>query len=267
MKNISVVTCYNKQGFYQTGSLLINSFIKFWPKEVSLRVYVDDPIPKSDLIRDPRVTYKILNIKELMDFKEKHSLNKKARGYCSEDRSSVSRVYNYRFDAVRFSHKVFALFQFLQESETDLLVWLDGDTRTHSPISIRDIESWCPNGKFAGYLARPWLYTETGFHIFDMKHVVAKDFLDAWKQYYINDSIFDLDMWTDCHTYDAAMKKFDESYWHNLSPPIKHNHPFINGPLGEFMDHMKGERKKKGTSRKKDLVVSRNNDTYWRRVT
>lgn len=265
MKNINAVTCYNTKGFYQTGNLLIKSFIEFWPKEVSLTVYLDDPIPKQDLIKDDthksRVTYKILDNKDLLSFKERHRNNKKAHGL-SEDQTSD---YNYRTDAVRFSHKVFALFQFLEENETDLLIWLDGDSRTHSTIGIGNIESWCPDGKFAGYLARPWMYTETGFHIFNMKHEIANDFLDTWKQYYIDDSIFRLDMWTDCHTYDDAMKKFDVNQWHNLSPNIKHNHPFINGPLGEFMDHMKGDRKKKGTSNRKDLKIRRGG-TYWRDV-
>lgn len=259
---INAVTCFSLQGWRETGGLLVNGFIQNWPKEARLTVYVDDPIPKKDLIRDERVSYKILNQKDLIDFKNRHANNSEANGL---GKHAINGGKNYRYDAVRFSHKVFALFQFLEESETDFLIWLDGDSRTHSLVGIRDIESWCPPGKFAGYLARPWLYTETGFHIFNMNHAIANDFLNAWRQYYIDDSIFKLEMWTDCHTYDAAKSKFDDSHWYNLSPPIKNNHPFINGPLGQFMDHMKGPRKKKGTSHKKDLVVERAG-AYWRQV-
>jgi hypothetical protein len=259
---IDAVTCYSLQGWRETGALLVNGFIQYWPADTYLTVYVDDPIPKKDLIRDPRVKYKILNQKDLLNFKERHRGNLEANGLGKKAKNGMK---DYRYDAVRFSHKVFALFQLLEESETDLLIWLDGDSRTHSTVTVKDIESWCPKDKFAGYLARPWLYTETGFHIFNMKHKIAGDFLDAWKQYYLDDSIFKLDMWTDCHTYDAAKTRFDEKHWYNLSPPIKNNHPFINGPLGQFMDHMKGPRKKKGTSNKVDLVVKRN-EGYWRQV-
>lgn len=262
MKKINAVTCYSLQGWKETGSLLVNSFILHWPQEVNLMVYVDDPIPKKDLIRDPRVSYKILNQSDLISFKDRHRNNLEANGL---GRNAVNSEKNYRYDAVRFSHKVFALFQFLEEKETDILIWLDGDSRTHSSVSTQDIMNWIPEEKFAGYLARPWLYTETGFHIFNMSHSIAKDFLNAWKQYYLDDSIFKLEMWTDCHTYDAAKANFNDTYWHNLSPPIKNNHPFINGPLGEFMDHMKGPRKKKGTSHRKDLVVDRKN-SYWKNV-
>lgn len=262
MKKIAAVTCYNTTGFYETANLLINGFIKFWPQEAHLTVYIDDPIPESDLILDSRVSYKILNQKDLLSFKERHRDNLEANGL---GRHAESGGKNYRYDAVRFSHKVFALIQFLEESDTDLLVWLDGDSRTHTQIQTQDVLSWCPNEKFAGYLARPWLYTETGFHIFNTKHSIAKRFFYEWKSYYTNDTIFKLNMWTDCHTYDDAKKKFDDKHWHNLSPPFKNNHPFINGPLGQFMDHMKGPRKKKGTSNRSDLVVKRNNE-YWNRV-
>ena len=40
-------------------------------------------------------------------------------------------------------------------------------------------------------------------------------------------------------------------------------HPFINGPLGAYMDHMKGPRKQLGKSRRKDLKINRN-EPYWR---
>lgn len=263
MKKINAVTCYSLFGYRESGSLLVNSFIKFWPKEVSLTVYVDDPIPKPELIRDSRVSYKILNHRDLIAFKDRHKNNKEANGL---GKYAINGQKNYRYDAVRFSHKVFALFQFLEENDSDLLIWLDGDTRTHSQINISDIESWCPPKKAAGYLARPWMYTETGFHVFNMNHDLTPNFLSAWKQYYIDDSIFSLEMWTDCHTYDAAKKKFDDSNWYNLSPPFENNHPFINGPLGQFMDHMKGPRKKKRTSNKKDLVIKINHE-YWNRVT
>jgi hypothetical protein len=259
---VEAVTCYSLQGWRETGALLVNGFIQYWPADTYLTVYVDDPIPKKDLIRDQRVKYKILNQKDLLSFKERHRGNLEANGLGKKAKNGGK---DYRYDAVRFSHKVFALFQLLEESETDLLIWLDGDSRTHSPVTMKDIESWCPGDKFAGYLARPWLYTETGFHIFNMRHKIARDFLNAWKQYYLDDSIFKLEMWTDCHTYDAAKTRFDEKYWHNLSPPIKNNHPFINGPLGQFMDHMKGPRKKKGTSHKADLAVKRN-EGYWKQI-
>ena len=39
-------------------------------------------------------------------------------------------------------------------------------------------------------------------------------------------------------------------------------HPFVNGPLGRYMDHLKGGRKDEGRSSDKDLVVART-EAYW----
>jgi len=259
---INAVTCFSLEGWGETGALLVKGFIQHWPQDTYLTVYVDDPIPKRNLIRDNRVQYKILKHPDLLKFKERHKNNKEANGLGAKSKNGNK---DYMYDAVRFSHKVFTLFQFLEEEETNILIWLDGDSRTHSPIQVKDILSWIPTDKFAGYLARPWMYTETGFHIFNMDHEIAKPFLNTWKDYYIQDTIFKLDKWTDCHTYDAAKLQFDDRHWHNLSPDVKSNHPFINGPLGEFMDHMKGPRKRKGTSHRKDLVVQREHK-YWNNV-
>jgi wyosine [tRNA(Phe)-imidazoG37] synthetase (radical SAM superfamily) len=40
-------------------------------------------------------------------------------------------------------------------------------------------------------------------------------------------------------------------------------HPIINSKLGAYIDHMKGERKVRGKSDKKDLKVQRTED-YWK---
>jgi hypothetical protein len=39
-------------------------------------------------------------------------------------------------------------------------------------------------------------------------------------------------------------------------------HPLINGPLGKWMDHMKGGRKEQGKSKTSDLMVNRT-ENYW----
>jgi hypothetical protein len=41
------------------------------------------------------------------------------------------------------------------------------------------------------------------------------------------------------------------------------SHPAINGPLGAFLDHMKGPRKSEGRSRPGDLKMKRE-EGYWK---
>jgi hypothetical protein len=154
----------------------------------------------------------------------------------------------------------------------DIVVWLDGDVITHRKVDADTVLKWL-GGKMAGALFRPWMYTETGFHVFDMRHPRATEFMGLWREQYTQDRIWDLPGptpsnkflgYTDCHTYDHVRSGFPADLWYNLSPAgIKSQHPFVNGMLGEHMDHCKGDRKKTGRSRQSDLQVKRN-EAYWR---
>ena len=52
----------------------------------------------------------------------------------------------------------------------------------------------------------------------------------------------------------------------NLTPWGKnYDHVFINSILGEYMDHMKGDRKNIGKSKKSDLFNERKAE-YWSKI-
>lgn len=259
MNKIVAVTSFGTQGYEETGHIMIESFCEYWPAEVKLCVYVDEIPGREQMIQNERVEYRLLNRVDLKQFKKRQRNNPEAHGLgklALKDGKS-----EFKYNAVKFSHKVFALIDVIEKDSPDIAIWLDGDSRTHSTVTEDTINRWCPENCFAGFLDRPWLYTETGFHIFRTTHSMSRDFFNTWKNYYTNDTVFDLEYWTDCHTYDAARKQFDQRLWHNLSPDFNHPHPFINGVLGEVMDHMKGPRKQKGSSKKHDLAVKRSG--YW----
>jgi hypothetical protein len=83
---------------------------------------------------------------------------------------------------------------------------------------------------------------------------------------YLSGLIFKLrDGWTDCHAFDTLLRVYRK---HGLvAIDINEGlpqsmHPFVNGPLGRYMDHLKGRRKSEGRSRQQDLVVPRA-EAYW----
>jgi hypothetical protein len=52
--------------------------------------------------------------------------------------------------------------------------------------------------------------------------------------------------------------------WKSLSGGFEaSSHPFVNGPLGAYMDHLKGPRKHIGRSRPQDLQ-RRRGEAHWR---
>lgn len=249
---IIAATTFSVNGYNEYAHRLIKTFIQYWPKTVTLYAYYDDIPPSGWRDTASNVVYVKLNEPDLLKFKQQNAKNPKQSNT------------NFMNDGIRFSHKVFAYTDAALNHNAEIAVWLDGDSITHRPVTEDVVLSWL-GGKMAGALLRPWQYTETGFHIFDMRFKEASKFMKEWRDYYVNNTIWDLPHYTDCHTYDATMAKFPSTLWHNLSPNIKHPHPFVNGVLGEYMDHAKGPRKKEGRSKKTDLAVTRNEE-YWKKV-
>jgi len=253
---IIAATTFSINGYNEYAHRLINTFIKHWPKEVTLYAYYDDVPPGGWRDTADNVVYIKLDDPELTAFKQRNIKNPKQSGNGTNS--------DFLHDGIRFSHKVFAYIDAAMNRGADIAVWLDGDSITHRKLPMEVITSWL-SGKMAGALLRPWQYTETGFHVFDMRHPRSREFMEAWKSYYVSDRIWNLQHYTDCHTYDATMATFPRELWHDLSPAIKHSHPFINGVLGEYMDHAKGPRKAQGHSKASDLVINRSED-HWAKV-
>jgi hypothetical protein len=257
---IVAATTFGAKSYDAYASKVIDTFVAHWPRDVDLKVYYDEVPKKGWRTASPNVKYISLDMPDLKAFKSRSRRHK------------AQSSTNFLRDAVRFSHKVFAYIDAALLPGVDIAIWLDGDVITHTTVTHEAILSWL-NGKMTGALLRPWMYTETGFHIFDMRHPEARRFMDVWRHQYTADKVWDLPLpdkknkflgLTDCHTYDAARSGFPGSLWHNLSPAgMKVNHPFVNGILGAHMDHCKGDRKKEGHSRSRDLKVKRN-EKYWR---
>ena len=49
----------------------------------------------------------------------------------------------------------------------------------------------------------------------------------------------------------------------SLSGNTRMTHPFVTGPLGACMDHLKGPRKEEGRSNRRDFLRPRS-EPYWR---
>ena len=260
---IAASTTFSLNGYNEYAHRVIESFIKYWPETVDLYAYYDDIPLEGWRHTADNVHYVKLEFAELLAFKDRNRNNPKQSG------NGTNR--DFLRDAIRFSHKVFAYIDTAMSKQADIAIWLDGDVITHSQVTEATILTWL-NDKMAGALLRPWSYTETGFHIFDMRVPQAKEFMLKWQQQYTQDLVWNLPWqephtnklgYTDCHTYDAVRQTFPATLWNDLSPKgLNHPHPFVNGILGNHMDHCKGPRKAEGRSRKSDIVVKRT-EAYW----
>ena len=88
-----------------------------------------------------------------------------------------------------------------------------------------------------------------------------------WQELYSTDKIFDLVEYHDCIAFETIKNKYEQQglLSHNISEGHPHKpgvHVFINSPLGHYMDHLKGKRKKTGRSKASDIYYKQTAE-YW----
>ena len=263
----AVVTTFNDKGRAAYGQKMIDTFCKNWPEEVTLHIY---PELCNPAIRNHNhVTLKRLEeVTELMAFKEKWKNVPKANGDVSADPVRSKRRdagKGFKWDAIRFAHKVYAIFHCAKETDADILIWMDADTICHSPITMEDIQRLIPADKDLCFLGRRGKFSECGLYSMNLRSEAVQTFLKNFQRFYddAENGIFTLDEWHDSFVFDAVRKtvRLNELDWssHLITGE---GHPLINSEWGAFLDHLKGGRKGLGKSKRTDLMVTRT-EPYW----
>ena len=268
----TVVTTIHREGLEQYGIKFLQSFDQNWPYDVSLVVYAEgwtiEDLP-DDLLGPHLEIIDLLEASpQLVAFKAEYGDDPRYRGVIE---TADGDVYNYRFDAIRFSHKVFAIYaahyrNHRLEDRSDYLIWLDADTITHSPMPIEFLDSLLPEGRMVGYLHRHNTYPECGFIIFDVKNSSGGYFLESLVSMYVTGDMFELAEWHDSfvfgHVLGAAIAAGVKA--RSISNGFEDDpHPFVRSELGKYMDHLKGpDRKVSGASFVTDVGEERSED-YW----
>lgn len=149
-----------------------------------------------------------------------------------------------------------------------MLFWLDADVRVFADVPQSFLEAMMPEAALVSYLARP-KYSECGLVGYNLRHPAILDFIAAYEAMYTEDRIFALSEFHDSFVFDVVRRRFErrgcKSYDIAKGIGAKSGHVFVNSPLGQYMDHMKGERKDLGASRRSDVIIPRSED-YWQDV-
>ena len=260
---------------------MIDSFCQNWPKEVTLHIYPEMCNPAvSD--HEHVTLQRLEEVKELTDFKNRWKDVPKANGDVSADPVRSKRKdagKGFKWHAIRFSHKVYAIFDCARKYDTDWLVWMDADTVCHSPISMADLERLIPNDQDLCYLGRKGKYSECGLYAMNLRSPIVRDFLKEFQRVYddAENGIFTMEEWHDSFVFDRVREKFPQmkqldwaAHLSDLRPhkgnSLGEGHPIINSEWGEWLDHLKGDdRKTLGHSKAVDLKMQRKSD-YWKIV-
>lgn len=276
--SIAVLTSFNQSGYDQYGSRMIQSFLQHWPKEIKLHVYAQDCVVKES---DTNLTVHDLHqsAPALVQFKSRWHQTPKANGDVTKDPIRSRRKdagKGFKWDAVKFAHKVYAIFACAEHCATDTMIWMDADTICHSTITMQNLHTLIPADMDLCYLGRKGKYSECGLYAMNLKSSHTKDFLQEFQRVYdqAESGIFLMEEWHDSFVFDRVRERFTQlkqldwaAHLHDIRPNPKNSkgegHPLINSRWGAWLDHLKGARKKAGRSHQDDLKVTRN-ESYWR---
>lgn len=277
MTKYSVVTTFHKKGYEIYGKKMIETFLKSWPKEVTLYVYGEDVV-----ISEKADNLVVLDLhqasSDLVNFKNRWKGVPKANGDVRLDPVRSRRKdfgKGFKWDAVRFSHKVYSIFHCAKICNSDVLVWMDADTICHSTITLTNLQRMIPIDKDLCYLGRSGKFSECGLYSMNLQSDMIRNFLQEFQRVYdhAEAGIFLLDEWHDSFVFDSVRVRFpylNQLNWSetlgDLRPGIGNSagegHPLINSEWGAWLDHLKGDRKHIGHSKREDLKVIRT-EPYW----
>lgn len=251
-----VVTTCSRVGYAEYGKRMMDSLRDHWPAAVDVTLYSEN-ITGARLLPD-----------WLHAFKTRHAGNKAANGKGTHGR--FLGQYNYRFDAVRFAHKTAAVIDAAEtaiaDRSADVLVWIDADTVTHAPVTIEFLRELMPvRDTVIAWLWRSKTYPECGFYMLNLAAPDTRRLLAQWKLLYTADTLFHLPEWHDSYVLKELVRTLKCSWTSISGDAAGTSHPFVNGPLGAVMDHMKGARKHVGHSKRSDLTAPRG-EAYWKGI-
>jgi hypothetical protein len=238
---VQAITTFNRSGLEEYGRNMTASWKEYC--DIPLRVYSegwDEPLT-DDIVDLHSVSL------WLADFKRRNA--------------NLATAKNIKYQAVRFSHKVAAVCDAAQD-DIDYLIWVDGDVVAHAKFGEEQLEGLLPIGdEWVAWLDRGKFFPECGFYILNCNHPKHEFCMGCYEALYTQDILLKLPGWTDCHALEFVVEHTGVKA-KSLSGPIETHHPLINGPLGQWFDHLKGKRKSSGKSDKMDLKVERT-EPYW----
>lgn len=240
---IRVCSGFSPAGYREYGRRFLDTFDKHWPAAVDLRVYVEEAVPM------PRDACRMLwDIPGARAFYDRHANNAAAQGKVPQPgwkERERQKGYSFRHDAYKFFKQIFIPEAAATDlADGDILVWLDADVVTFKDVPATMVPDLLGDADVC-YLGRDRSHSEIGFWAV---RINAKThwFLTTIAEIYRSDMVFALAETHSAFVWDYARRSACLRE-RNLTPG-GHGHVWMQSPLRQWTDHLKGGRKGMGRS-------------------
>ena len=261
--SIAFISSMNKKIYDNYGKRFLNEFANFASPNLKLYIIFEGDFPEEILhIASNILTIKLMSkehhrfLKFFGSLQEANGIKIKIFEENGEKKLNVRN--DYRFNAIKFSFKPFAIYESLKYIPQDLeyLIWTDADLRCNKKFSHEDLVKFLPHHEILSYLGRKNMYSECGFLGFNLKNSNTRKYIQTVIDIYNSGEIFSLDEWHDSWIWDYVRLEFEKnglSFLDISGDGHDTEHVYINSGLGEYFDHLKGPiRKKTGQSFSED---------------
>lgn len=252
------VTAFHPEGFKQYGHRLIESFEQY-ACDFDIHIYASDMSDSrySGNIASNAVWHEQFDIQELSSFLYRHKDNDHVHGLkpnSSWKQRDLVAGYNYRFDMHKFSRMIYVMWAEAHRDPSGRMVWLDGDCVLREDLPEDFLNRSLPDGYAYSYLGRAKKYSETGFLVFNLPEVFP--ILDEWASFCTSDSFLKQPEQHSAFLFDRARELYADIKGYNLTPNGS-GHPIYDCFVGEYIMHLKGDRKYKGVCPQAEKAAKR----------
>jgi hypothetical protein len=253
IRYLAITTC-NAEQWAQYGRAMATTFCRHWPSDVPLRLYAEGFA--ADL--NGQV--------EFADFHQAAPWFTPWSALCGKsERGFRPQGYHFRWDCVKFAHKIAAISAAARTTDADVLIWLDADIMTHSLITMEWLDDLFPAEAAIAWLDRARVYPECGFLMFRLP--CAARLIKTLRQTYKSGQVFKLPETHDSYVIQSIVRAAEargEIKVASLSGKGRdYHHVLVNSPLSACLDHLKGgKRKLRGRTLKEERVLGGPHE-YW----
>lgn len=234
----NIVTSLNKKYWNLGSKLNVTSWDNNFSQNVKIHVFSEDKIESN--LSNRVVWYNLYEQSpELLGFIQKYKNNPNFNGTLN-----VNENKKFKWNAIKFAHKTFALFSIFESLLNEKIIWLDSDVLAYEKIDEDFLNTVCPDDKIISYLGRPSVYSECGWVYYNLAHPLGVDFLKQFQNIYQTNAIELLKETHDSFIFDVVRLRYNQDLFLNLNAnAITNKPPFPASVLGRKFIHNKGENK------------------------
>lgn len=231
--NLEIITSFNDYYYQLIGKDSLESFLKYWPRDLSITCYVEEfRLPDQERVK--QISFDHLD-PEYQKFQH-------TKGIGGQER--------------KFSKKAFSFIHAMYHSSADRIIWLDADVLTQQALPKDLLLSVLPDHVLGTHMGVTytttkdgtpgrWFVPETGFFAVNTRHDRFNDFRQEYRRRYVEHDNTNLRRYYDNDVYGYVFESlnvegFDlcRDFRKPYKTPLKHT------VLGPYLAHYKAKHSK-----------------------